>query len=366
MKRNLLIAAIATAIIAAPATATVLLKTGALEQLPGKKGCLAGSNSGCARARAVTRVTNLIVSADGKNVYVSGGVGANSQIAAFKRKTTNGLLSQLKGKNGCVLFAGYGGGKVCALGRSIDTPSTPALSPDGKNLYVAATHSLAVDVFKRTPSTGALTQLAGTAGCLSLQGTGGACTVAPGLDQAAAVAVSPDGAHVYVAGSGIAAFARDATTGALTQLAGTGGCINSDGSAPCAIANGLSQLRAIAISSDGKSVYVGGGGGKHGSLAAFERDAATGALTQLAGAQGCYSQAGEDVNCTPAVALQQVSSMVLSPGGEKLYVASAVSSGVRQGPRARQRRLDRDQSRRKDGLRRCGQLEAGRSRRLCP
>ena len=328
MKKNALIVAALALIVIASAAAVALLHTGALTQLSGKNGCVARSGSGCSRGLAVSRAGNVIVSADGKNVYVSGGVGSLSEIAAFKRKPTTGALAQLPGKKGCVLFAGYGGGKVCTSGRSIDTPSSLTLSPDGKSLYVAATNSLGVDVFARNASTGVLTQLAGKDGCLTLKGTGGTCTTAAGLGQAAGVAVSADGANVYVAGSAIAAFSRNTATGALTQLPGVAACVDSDGSAPCTSARGLLALRSIALSPDGKSVYVAGGGGAHGSLAVFARNPATGAISQLAGAQGCFSHNGEDGTCTPISSLAQAESIAISPGGTNVYVASLVSSSV--------------------------------------
>jgi hypothetical protein len=58
---------------------------------------------------------------------------------------------------------------------------------------------------------GLLTQLGGTAGCVSEAGTGGACADGRALDGAFAVAVSKDGKHVYVGSNlsaAVAAFAR--------------------------------------------------------------------------------------------------------------------------------------------------------------
>jgi len=56
----------------------------------------------------------------------------------------------------------------------------------------------AVAALKRDTTTGALTQPAGTAGCVSETGTAGACTDGANLDGAIIVVVSPDGADVYV------------------------------------------------------------------------------------------------------------------------------------------------------------------------
>jgi hypothetical protein len=66
---------------------------------------------------------------------------------------------------------------------------------------------------------GALTQPAGLADCVSQ--TGGTCAQGHGLGDTTAVAVSPDGRNVYVVSKGtqaLAAFSRDAGSGALTEL----------------------------------------------------------------------------------------------------------------------------------------------------
>ena len=61
------------------------------------------------------------------------------------------------------------------------------------------------------------------------------------------MAVSPDGKSVYVASfnsNAVARLNRNTTTGALTQPAGTAGCISEDGSGPCADGHGLDSADA--------------------------------------------------------------------------------------------------------------------------
>ena len=70
-----------------------------------------------------------------------------------------------------------------------------AISPDGKNVYVASSESDAIAIFKRKPKTGSLSQRQGTAGCISAKG--GGCATALGLEHPNSVAVSADGANVY-------------------------------------------------------------------------------------------------------------------------------------------------------------------------
>src|SRR3954466_10435885 len=67
---------------------------------------------------------------------------------------------------------------------------------------------------------GALTQRAGTSGCVSESGDGGRCADGSGLGDASALAISPDGRNVYVvakATQSLALFDRDAASGALTE-----------------------------------------------------------------------------------------------------------------------------------------------------
>ena len=58
-------------------------------------------------------------------------------------------------------------------------------------------------------------------------------------------------------------------TGALTQPAGTAGCISEDGSGPCSDGRGLSFPTDVAVSPEGNSVYTASGGSN--AVARFNR-----------------------------------------------------------------------------------------------
>ena len=127
--------------------------------------------------------------------------------------------------------------------------SAAALTVAALTALIMAATALAV--------TGELTQLSGTAGCVSETGTGGACADGKALDFAAGLAISPDGKSVYVASlnsDAVAVFQRDTTTGELTQLAGTAGCISETGSGgDCADGKALDigDSDSMTVSGDG-------------------------------------------------------------------------------------------------------------------
>ena len=84
----------------------------------------------------------------------------------------------------------------CSFGRALSAPEGLAVSPDGANVYVAAFTSGAIDVLNRNAGTGALAQKPGRAGCLAPNSVPG-CTPARALRGVSSVAVSPDGRYVY-------------------------------------------------------------------------------------------------------------------------------------------------------------------------
>ena len=125
-----------------------------------------------------------------------------------------------------------------------------ALSLASLVLLLATAAALAV--------TGALTQPAGTAGCVSETGAG-PCADGHGLRYPDSVAVSADGKSVYAASDlsrAVVRFNRNTTTGAITQPAGTAGCISQTGAGPCADGHGLDGALSVTVSANGKSTYV--------------------------------------------------------------------------------------------------------------
>ncbi len=196
-------------------------------------------------ASVIAGASAIAVSPDGGQVYVTG--FSDNGLEVFTRNALTGALVSLE-------FEVEGTASVTGM----TGPRGVAVAPDGRHVYVAAATDSAVVVFARNLTTGSLTWSSTVTG-------------ASGLGGARAVAVAPDGRHVVVAGEtadGVAVFTRNLTTGALTfaeaQLNGSGGVSGIDGAS------------ALAFSPGGDALYVAGFASN--SVAVFSRNASDGHL----------------------------------------------------------------------------------------
>jgi DNA-binding beta-propeller fold protein YncE len=247
-------------------------------------------------------------------------------------KPKPGTLAQLAGKRGCLVDRAAKAGS-CAKARALDGPGpfmgsrAIAVSPDGKQVYVASSGSDAIAIFNRDRQTGVLTQAKKTAGCIAAKGTGG-CAVAIGLDEPNSVAISPNGHSLYAtsrAGNSVTAFARNPKTGALRQLPPPlAGCISGAPLPGCAAGVGLLAPDVVVVSPDGNNVYVGSFFGN--SVAAFSRNPTNGALAQLSGNAACIAE--ETAGCATGIALKSVEGLAISGDGATVYAATALSNAA--------------------------------------
>ncbi|MGB2852743.1 MAG: beta-propeller fold lactonase family protein [Solirubrobacterales bacterium] len=264
---------------------------GALDFVEFKKDGVGGVD-GLASPRGVA------VSPGGAHVYVAS--LSDAAVSSFARDPGNGTLTFID-----IDKDGVGGvdGLAGASGLSI--------SPDGANVYVTGANENAVAAFSRDPGTGMLTFVE-----VEKDGVDGVDGLAIPQD----VAVSPDGANVYVTGTSddaVATFSRDPTTGALTFVEqdtdGVGGV------------DGLNGAMGVAVSTDGRHAYVAGG--SDNAVATFSRDPTTGALTFVE--QDTDGVGGVD-------GLAGARFVTTSPDGAHVYVTgrndNAVVAFAREGP----------------------------------
>jgi 6-phosphogluconolactonase (cycloisomerase 2 family) len=125
--------------------------------------------------------------------------------------------------------------------------------------------------------------------------------------------------------------------GALTQLAGPGGCVErgnkGDG---CAKGRGLYDVHSVVISPDGRFLYSGAGSiadppGDDGAIGVFSVKTKTGGIAQLGATHGCVKnpKAIEGVDgCAVARNIEGMRFVNISPGGRFLYTGSYFGMSV--------------------------------------
>lgn len=304
-------------------------RTGGLHQLPGTAGCL-GPPSGsrpCTPTPDLANVSELVVSADGRNLYASD-VSAGA-VWIFDREPASGRLLLRTGPDRCVSAGGRYG---CTAARGIGSPGTIVLSDDGRNAYVGNGGAPGgIAIFRRNRATGALRQLTGASGCLRRTLAANRCGTARGVAGGVeGLALTPSGRWLYSANflaPAIGVFGRANKSGRLTQAADRSACVRPRRlvRTPCARARGVQSPMAVAIPPSGRSVYVAGGFGPR-SLAAFHRTA-DGALHQLPGRFGCFD-AGRRQGCAPVRAMDFPIDVEASPDGANVYVVAADDDAV--------------------------------------
>ena len=120
----------------------------------------------CAPGRFVTSPEDVVVSPDGRFVYVAS--FGNHAIAIFARNRRTGRLTQLPGRRGCMHHQPNDPRPHrCSPARALGGPVALALSPGGQNLYVAAAEKRRAQRLHAQPPHGLAHQLPGAAGCFS-------------------------------------------------------------------------------------------------------------------------------------------------------------------------------------------------------
>ena len=232
------------------------------------------------------------MSPDGRHLYVAGYI---DDAIATLAPTASGALE----------YVGRSGG--------LDGVRSVEVSPDGAFVYAAASAANSVSVLARDPSSGALSPVSSV-----VNGAGGISLLQSPTD----LAVSADGAHLYVAAYGsdaVLCFARDSLSGALSYL----GAVSDEVGG----VHGLNGPNGIALTPDGLTLLVASYYDK--ALAWFSRDPATGALAYLGSAVD--GVAGVD-------GLYYARDVAVSPTGDTVWVSGGGEDAVavfrREGPAA--------------------------------
>jgi hypothetical protein len=233
-----------------------------------------------------------------------------------------------------------------------------SVSPDGKSAYALSHVDDAIARFSRNPSTGALTYqdcISGrteTTACAQLASakSGG---LDSGFDEPYGIAISPNGASVYVSAQeddSIATFSRNTSTGALTYQGcvtgetatgpapGNGSCATAIPSkAPSGTNSGIDKVRNLAIDANGESLYATSG--QDDAIARFTRNTGTGVLTYV----NCFTDetATGTVSGTAACTdlpgifpggsdsgFDNPQAVTVSPNGASVYVGSGNDASV--------------------------------------
>ena len=189
-----------------------------------------------------------------------GGLERREVAVRSRVRAGEGALLVLNRINGLTPAACFNddGANGCTDSRALDAPQGVAVDRAGSNVYVSSNGSGALAVFNRD-KTGALTQPAGSAGCINETGAE-SCLVGPALADAHGVVVSPNGKWMGVSSdAGFTTFNRSKKGGVLTVPAAPTGCITTTGSSgACTVGNGLAGAWGVVAASSRKFVYLAG------------------------------------------------------------------------------------------------------------
>jgi 6-phosphogluconolactonase (cycloisomerase 2 family) len=305
--------------------------TGALNPV----GCVDDNDTGtdpnqgedaCAQStNGLAGVSAIAISADDKNLYTAS--EGDDAITRFNRGNDGSITPQT-----CIDDNDTGtepdqGEDTCAQSTDGLAGATGvAVSPDGKSLYATSEFDEAVVRFERNKSNGTI----GPQDCIEDNDNApDACADATkGLESTESMVVSPNGDSLYVVAevsNSVVRFDRNKNTGALKPK----GCIEDkqDGADGCGDkAHGLSEPGGLAISADGKRLYISAGGDD--ALTALKRSSKSGALKVLGCVDDNDNGSGEGKCDAKGDGLAEPEGVAVSPDGKHIYVAAEGDDAV--------------------------------------
>jgi hypothetical protein len=274
-------------------------RTGALRQLPGRRGCLENTftpvrsqHGPCELLGGIENPNELAISPDGRRLYAATAGVLGSYLVTFALDPRRGDVRRLQ----CLTNVTP---SRCASA-PLSVPNALVVSPDSRFVYVGSLSESA---------TGAAPLLhvysVGKHGLLAQQCLAEAvihdlgCTAAPALSDGSVegLAQTPDGSVLYASAAAadfrqrIVALARDPRSGRLAPLSAAGDCVSDEPTPPAPCAAVALTGTDLAMSPSGDTLYAATNtaSGKSGAfgIAALARDSASGALSEPAGPAGC-------------------------------------------------------------------------------
>lgn len=239
-------------------------------QLPGAAGCLnPGGSGGCGDSGPLTGARAIAIAPDGRTAYVA--QPASDSIVVFDADPVTGALTRRPGavtgnglRNVFSVAVSADGNWVVAGSNGTRSAGSEAQAPDS-----------GVSLFGRDRATGALT----ANGCIR-EGGGSGCADGQGLAAVIGVDISADGAHIYAA-SWVSGSQQRGYLSTLRRVGGglaQSGCLATGSASGCGPARGLRGPTAVALAPNGKHVYVSTWIDE--SVVTFARSPADGSLAQ--------------------------------------------------------------------------------------
>jgi DNA-binding beta-propeller fold protein YncE len=238
----------------------------------------------------------VAVTPDGRQVYAV----ADRVVHAFARDPEDGSLQPL----GCPF------GDTVPDCRPEVYAGELLVAPDGRTVH------LGLRTYAREPVSGALREV----GCAATPCEGlptGIRSLALSPDGRSAYGPSWGTYEAFATGGGnLLAYAGDPRTGLLTPTE----CFGTERPGrTCVPTPHLNSPERAIVSGDGRAVYVLRSTARRndGLVVVFARDPVTGALAET----GCFSQGAGGTGCTQARVIGASRAMAISPDGRNLYVA---------------------------------------------
>ena len=278
----------------------------------------------CGRAvDGLDTATSVTVSPDGRSVYAA--AEADDAVVRFKRNRRNGKLTPAgcMDDNDFGTDPSQGEDTCATSTNGLSGASSVVISANGKSLYATAEQDNSIVRFARNRR-GALTPR----GCVKRPDSTESCgQTSAGIGSTESIVLSHDGKSAYVIGESdgaIVRFKRNRRNGKLTPA----GCIEDNDITPDSCARhtpGLAEPSGFALSRDGKSLYVASG---DDAVVRFKRNRRNGRLTPKGCIDDNDPPSGPDDCARSKNGLGQPEAVAITRDGRWLYIASEDDDAV--------------------------------------